>query len=1068
MRKLKLLLMAAFMLSAHFLFAQSREITGKVTDEKGNPLIGATVNIKNTRTGTSTAPDGSFKLDVSPGSVLVISSVGYLLQEVTIGNKNNLLVSLKPGDQSLTEVVVTAMGVRREKKALGYAVTTIDKGKVEERSQGDVVRILNGKIPGVDIGSTSGISGSGTNILIRGLSTINGNSTPLFVVDNVPFDASTNAQSSFVLGNQTSSRFLDLDPNNIESISVLKGLAATTLYGERGRNGVILITTKNASTKVTSNKAEITVTQSLFANTLANLPTWQNTYGGGFNQSAGFQFFSNWGAAFLNPPTMVLDPYDGSNHSSTLASKYAVSFPDRQGVQIPVVPYPNNVKDFFRTGWVNTSSINIAGSPSRNISLSATYTYFNDKGFVPGNNLRKHNFGFGGNAKLSDKFTLTSSINFAYTDYLTPPNSVSFGSGPSGNAPGIFTDVLYTPRGIDLMNWPFEFSDGGSAYYRSSNDIQNPRWTAKYVKSHELILRTFGAMSLNYEILPGLNLLYRIGLDDYSDDNTLQSPKGGVEFPTGIYRTVNERNTSWNHNLIGSYSHRFSSNFDLSANFGADFYISNYDQSGIYSENQLVFNVWNHNNFINHSNRGEDGRNLNYTSENQQKGVFAEATGGFKDFLYATIGARNSWVSTLEKNHNHELYPSGSVSFVPTSAIDALKSNKWINYMKLRFGYGTSARFPESPYTTRPSLNINSTVFATPSGTIVNSNTIPNLLPNPDLKPELLREIEIGMEGTFIDRRLNLDITLYRRKATDQILFQDLDPSTGYTSVQTNGGDVVNKGIEIGAGLAILRGKSVNWSIEGTFTLNRNKVTRLPEGVDKINVAGYTDLGGFAVVGQPLGVIEGYYVERYNDPKTGPLIVDGNGDYLTSTDIAIIGNPNPKFKTSASNIISYKGVTFRMQWDFTYGGDIYSNTIRTLYARGLTKDTEADRYAPYVLPGVKQDGTPNDIQNDMTDIYFNSIGFGPYDRSIFDATVIRLREASLSYSLPQKLLNKTPFGSVSITVSGENLWYNAPNTPKYMNFDPEVSGLGAGSYRGFDFLNGPSSKRMGASLRISF
>jgi outer membrane receptor protein involved in Fe transport len=624
------------------------------------------------------------------------------------------------------------------------------------------------------------------------------------------------------------------------------------------------------------------------------------------------------------------------------------------------------------------------------------------------------------------------------------------------------------------MKWPFEFNDGGYAYYRGSNDIQNPRWTAKYVKFRESIQRTFGQMSLGYEILPGLNLLYRIGLDNYSNENTLQSPKGGVQFPTGVYRTVDERSTTWNHNLIGSYSHRFNSDFDISSSFGADFYINNYTQSGIYSENQLVFNVWNHSNFINHSNRGEGGGNLNYTTDVQQKGVFAEATGGYRNFLYVTAGGRNSWNSTLEKDNNHQFYPSASISIIPTSVIDALKGNKWINFAKIRFGYGTSARFPEAPYTTRSSLQINSAVFATRAGTIINTNTIPNLLPNKNLKPELLREVELGLEGRFIDNRVNLDITLYKRKSTDQILFRDLDPSTGYTTEQINGGDVENKGIEIAAGINIIRGKNVNWGIEGTFTINRNKVTSLPEGIEKINVAGYTDLGGFAVVGEPLGIIEGYYVQRYpapNDPTkpgTGQLVVDGVGNYLSSTEIGIIGNPNPKFKTSVTNNVSYKGISFRMQWDYTHRGDIYSNTIRTLYARGLTKDTEMDRLRGYILPGVKEDGTPNDIINDATNIYFNSIGFGPYDRSIFDATVIRLREVSLSYALPSKLLSKTPFGGVSITLSGQNLWFNAPNTPKYMNFDPEVSGLGAGSYRGFDFLNGPSSRRYGGSIRVTF
>lgn len=1066
MRKLLCLIVISFLVASPA-FAQKVEVSGRITGDNNQPVAGASVQEKNTKNGTSTDANGNFHLSVNPGATLVITSIGFEQKEVGVtANTRNINVSLATSAEAINEVVVTSYGIRREKKALGYAVTTVDKSKLEMRPEADVVRILDGKVPGVDIGATSGISGSGTNILIRGISTISGNSTPLFVVDGVPFDASTNAQQSFVQGSQTSSRFLDLDPNNIESISVLRGLSATTLYGEQGRNGVILITTKSASARNTKKKTEVTVTQSLFSNQIANLPDWQNDYGGGFHQSLGFAFFSNWGREFRNPPDSVFHPYNRPG-SSALALRYQSSFPQYQGKKIAVVPHPDNVKDFFRQGWINSTSINIAASPSRDFSLNGSYTFFNDKGFIPGNNVRKHNIGLGGNAKLTNKLTLNGSINLAFTDYQTPPNSVSFGSGPSGDAPGIFTDVLYTPRGIDLMGWPFEFLDGGSAYYRGSNDIQNPRWTGKYVKYRENIQRTFGQMAVGYQLLKGVNLQYRLGLDTYGEDNTMQSPKGGVELPTGYFRTINSRNTIWSHSLIGTYSGNLNNDLDLSATFGGSSGSTSYIQTGIVSTEQLVFNIWNHGNFINHTDAG-----LNTSSETQQRGVFGEATLGFRNYLYATVGGRNSWVSTLEKANNHQFYPSASISFIPTTAFEGLQGNKWINYAKLRAGYGTSARFPEAPYTTRPSLNINSAVFADRTGTIINSNTIPNLLPNPGLKPELLTEIEFGLEGRFIDNRLSLDLTYYNRKSKDQILFKDLDPSTGYTSQQINGGDVVNKGIELGAGITIFRGKNFTWSIDGTFTRNRNKVTKLPAGIKQISVAGYSDLGGFAIVGQPLGIMQGYYVKRYNgsNPKAqGQLLIDDNGDYVRSTDIGIIGNPNPDFKSSLTNTLGFKGITFRMQWDYTQGGSIYSTTIGTLYARGLTKDLQFDRYLSFVLPGVRQDGTPNTIQQDATNLYFNDLGvYGPNDRSVYDATVIRLREVSLSYALPQKLIGRTPFGGISLTLSGQNLWFRAPNTPKYMNFDPDVSGFGAGSYRGFDFLNGPTSRRFGGSLRITF
>lgn len=1050
---------AAYLLLLCSAVAQTVEVTGRVTGESNQPLQGVSVQERGSKRGTVTDASGMFRLSVKSGATLVISSVGYEQREVSTVNNRNINITLGTATTGLTEVVVTALGIRREKKALGYAVSTVDKKQLEQRPEGDIGRLLSGKTPGVDIGATSGISGSGTNITIRGISSITGESTPLFVVDGVPFDGSTNAQSGFTYGNQTSSRFLDIDPNNIDNVSVLRGLSATVLYGERGRNGVILITTKNGASRKVNKKTEITVTQSDFVNKVAGLPDWQNTYGGGTQQSIGFQFYSNWGARFMDPPVMLNHPYS--------RPAYALAFPELQGTKVPFKAYPDNVNDFFRTGLINTTSINIAGSPGANSNISGTYTYYKDKGFIPGNDLIKHTVGFGGNVKLANNFTLSGTVNYAFTDYQTPPNSASTGSGPQySNYPGIFADVLYTPRSVDLQGWPFENPlTGASVYYRPSNDIQNPRWTAKYVKFRELVQRTFGNMSLRYDIAKGLNVSYRLGLDNYNDANTFQSPKGGVQVPLGAFRTTNGRNTIMDHTFLASYNSKLGSNWDMTLNGGGNLNRRNYTQTGIFSKNQLVFNLFNHNNFVNHDNKGEDGSNLDYVSEQETLGVFGEGTFGFKDFLYANLGGRNSWVSTLEKTNRSLFYPSASLSFIPTVAIPALQGKEWISYTKLRVGYATSANFP-SPYRTRQALSIGSNVFVDRNGTQVNSNSIPNRLPNPDLKPELLKEIEAGIEAKFYKNRISLDLTLYNRTSKNQIVSQDIDPASGYNVQEINIGGVRNKGVEIALGLTPVKTKDFSWDFTINYTKNKNKVTELKEGVKQIPVAGFTDLGGFAIVGQPLGIMQGYYVKR--DDKTGQRVVDAQGNYLSSKEIGIIGNPNPDFKSSLINNIAYKGLSFRMQWDYTKGGDIYSATIRSLLARGLTKDTDFDRDLALILPGVKEDGTTNDIQTSAFNAYFNSLGFGTADVSVFDATVIRLKEVSLSYSLPVRMLSRTPFGGVSFTLSGQNLYYNAPNTPKHMNFDPETSGLGAGSYRGFEFITGPSSRRYGGSIRFTF
>ncbi|MDQ3535752.1 MAG: TonB-dependent receptor plug domain-containing protein [Bacteroidota bacterium] len=466
MRKSVLLLTGLLLFLFNTLNAQTLEVTGKVLDNNGIPVVGASVQERNSNRGTTTDENGNFRLSTRQGATLIITSVGFGRRDVVLGSNPDISITLTAADASLSEVVVTAMGIRREKKALGYAVSTIDKKELEQRPESDVARLLNGKAPGVDILASSGMSGSGTNIIIRGVSTITGGSTPLFVVDGVPFDASTRPQASFIYGNTSSSRFLDLDPNQIESINVLKGLSATTLYGEQGRNGVVLITTKNGANRRVPKGTEITVNQSVFINKVANLPNYQDSYGGGYDQSLGLAFFSNWGAQFKNPPDSVAHPYSRAALNTAL--------PQFVGAKYAYQPY-NSVERFFRTGIINNTSIGISGG-GVNSSFNANFGRTDDEGFTPGNSLKKNNFGLGGTAALSNNFTVSGTFNYATTDFKSPPTSTSFGSNPSASS--VFGNLIYTPRAVDLIGLPWENPlDRSSIYYRNGNDIQHPIWT---------------------------------------------------------------------------------------------------------------------------------------------------------------------------------------------------------------------------------------------------------------------------------------------------------------------------------------------------------------------------------------------------------------------------------------------------------------------------------------------------------------------------------------------------------------------------------------------------------------
>jgi TonB-linked SusC/RagA family outer membrane protein len=1051
MRKKLLLSFCAWIFALIAGLAQTTTVTGKVTDDKGKPIEGAAVVEKKSKGGTATDANGVFKLTVKPGAILVISGTGFEKREVAATEAGN--VSLKTADENLSEVVVTALGIKREKKALGYAVSSVGKKDLELRPEGDLARVLSGKAPGVNIGATSGLSGSGTNIVIRGVNTISGNSQPLFVVDGVPFDGSTNTQSNFVYGNQSPSRFLDLDPNNIESVDVLKGLSATTMYGELGRNGVILVTTKNGSTQKARKKTEITVSQSLFNNSVANLPEYNESYGGGFDLSLGLAFFSNWGAKFTNPAATVPHPYDRTALNA--------AFPEYIGKTYEY-KYYNSVPRFFRTGTVANTSVNVAGTTGI-VNYNANFGYLDDQGFIYGNGLTRNTFGLGGSAKLTNKVTVSGTFNYVNSDQKSPPTSTSFGS--SATATSVFGDVMYTPTAVDLMGLPWENPiTKGHVYYRNGNDIQNPIWTTRNAFTQNKVSRAYGNMQLRYEVLKGLNLSYRVGFDNYSEFQMYAQNKGGQQYATGIYRTSAGNNNIWDHTVLASYKTDITSNWDLNVDAGVNSRENTYAQTGTLSRDQLVFGLLDHTNFITHDIVSESGSDLDYKVKSQSIGAFASATFGYNQYLYLNLGGRNSWTSTLEKANRSIFYPSTSVSFIPTSAIPALQNNKYINYLKVRLGYSTSAGFPGA-YETRPVLGIATRTFLDRASTPVNVNAISGTLPNPDLKPELQTEFEAGVEGKFLKNRLTLDLTLYNRISKNQLLNRDLDPSSGYSSIKINAGQVSNKGIEMGLGYTFVQTKDWNWKVDALWTLNRSMVSDIPSDLKEIVYAGYTTLGNFAINGQPLGVIKGYYWQR--EAKTGQRIVSATGDYISSQEIGIIGDPTPKYKLTGISNLSYKGISFRMQWEYTCGGDMYSSTTRSLIARGVTKDTEFDRAAPYLLPGVDANGNPNRVQTSATQAFFNN-GFGPDESGIYDATLIRLRELSLAYSLPEKLLAKTPFGGVSFTLSGTNLWYNAPNFPKYSNFDPETNGLGVSNGRGLEFITGPSSRRIGASLRITF
>ncbi|WP_396174236.1 SusC/RagA family TonB-linked outer membrane protein [Flavobacterium sp.] len=1060
--KTKFYLVVILMYFVQISFAQERTVSGTVTDVSGLPLPGVSIVIKGTSTGTQTDFDGKYSIKALSNQVLVFSFLGTKTQEMAV-TSNLINVKLEEDEQVLEGVIVTAQGIKREKQALGYAVSEVKAEQLEQRSEGDIGRVLNGKASGVVINQASGISGSATNIIIRGYTTITGSNQPLFIVDGVPFNSDTNASGNFNDGNSGSSRFLDLDPNNIESINVLKGFAAATLYGTQGKNGVILVTTKSGSSKKGSKKTEITLNQSVFMNEIASLPDYQNTFGNGFDQAYG-NFFSNWGPGFyanglggwsqagsgIGSDGTYLHPYSRAN--------LAVAFPELQGVRLPWEAKENNVKDFFNTGTVLSTNLNISGSSDdQKSTYNVNFGYLDDEGFTPGNSLNRVSLGMGGRSQLSNKFTVSGTMNYSKTDFKTPPVARSNGSGVQGDGLSVFADIFYTPRNVDLQGWPSQNPiTGANVSYRSSSDILNPYWTVNNSFFEQLTNRVFGNAALNFEINSNLNLVYRLGYDFYNERNVSGTNRGAPRGPVlGIYETFDNNNLIMDHNFLLNGNYTLSETIGMTFNLGATSRMEQYDRQGVSSTDQGIFDIFRHFNFSNQS-------PIQYTEERNIIGVYGQADFDYKKFIYVTLSARNDWVSNLQENS--AFYPSASVAFIPTKVFDGLTSTYGLNTLKIRAGWGNSAGFATG-YPIANTINGVARNFSDVNGVIYPSQNTNALLGNPNLKPELFNEIEIGIETQLVDNRIILDASYFDRTNTNLITQSPIANSTGYLSTFTNIGRMEGDGFEFDLGLHIVKNNAdgFNWRMNTNFTTSKMIVKDLG-GSNNLTIAGFTNLGNQAIVGEQLGVMVGNRVLR---DANGNMVVNSAGAYEIEEGNFIIGNPNPNYILNNSNTFSYKNISLSFLFSYTDGGDFYSQTISTLLARGLTTDTN-DRLGTFILPGVTADGNPNTTQINASAYYFDNIGLGADELRVYDASVIRLQELSLGYDLPKDYLRNTPFGALTFTFSGNNLYYNALNTPKGVNFDPNVIGTGVGNGRGFDFLNGPTSRRFGFSLKATF
>jgi len=1072
-----LLLCFSFVFATSVLWAQERVVSGRVSaQEDGSALPGVNVVLRGTTNGTVTDTDGNYKLSVpATGGTLVFSFIGYATQERAIGERSVLDMGMDLDTKQLTEVIVTAQGIVRDKKAIGYAISTVGQDQIAARPVNDISRVLQGKIPGVVINPSGGISGTGSSINIRGYSSITGSTQPLWVVDGVPFNSSTNDASGFTTGGTagSSSRFLDLDPNSIENINVLKGLAATVLYGDQGRNGVILVTTKSGSGK--KKATEFSIQQTISATEIASWPKFQSHYGNGFQQLSGVSpvFFSNWGAHF--------DEIDSAGHpfqflaDATLRNQFPGTFFKRQAYT--AAP---DVSKYFRTGMVSNTSFNMSGGTDK-LSFNASVGYTSEQGYQPGNDLYRLNLQTGFTAAVTDKFTIRTSLLIARTDMKTPPLNAATGGGASFNGvPSQYANFLYTPVSIDLLSLPFEAPlDKRMVWYRGGSDIPNPRWIAKYTQETDVTDRFFNSSIFTYDFSEKISLAYKVGYDTYTQRQNRMynrgiSPSYNI-INRGVFQSQTLNNTIWNHDLIATINTSLTSDITMLGRLGVN---ARYDESlrdGIYSENQVVFGLFRHSNFSTSSNRALafDGRSFNRTSQQQRYGVYADFSFDYKDWLFLNLSGRNDWNSTHEQGQQTQFYPSASVSFVPTELFDNMKSDKF-NFLKARLSYGTSAGFAP-PYSTRSVVNQNLRGSMDAAGVLFGEHSVSDQLGNSKLRPELQEELEAGIEAKFFNERLGIDFTVYSRSTIDLITNAPIDPSTGYTDTFLNIGKLSNKGIEMGVNGTPLKVGGFRWDVIWNLTIVRPEVVSLGDaGISRVAIAGQTTLGNFAVPGRPTNVMIGTAILK------SPLrerVVGSNGLYEQDPNLQELGNPNPDFLTTVINTFTYKGLNLNVQFDYRAGGKIWSSTMAATIGRGVSTDTDFNRDMTFILPGVKVVGTntdgtsiyaKNDRQVSASDYGFNTQFFGYQEVNMVDGTTIRLREVALGYTIPKSIMGKTPFKSATLSVNGNNLWFKALSVPEGTNYDTEISSQGVDNGIGFDYLTGPSVRRYGVVLKLTF
>lgn len=1044
------------LLMAQLTFAQDKSVSGTVTDQSGLPLPGVNVLVKGSQNGVQTDFDGKFKVADAQGKTLVFSFTGMKTTEAK--GSNGMKVKMADDSVVLEGVVVTAFGIKRKPSDLGYSVSSVKAADITENTEPDLVRSLSGKVAGVNVNFSTGVAGAANQIVIRGVSSLTGNTQPLVIVDGISYSTNEVTTSSQITGGGGyESALSTLDPNDIESVNVLKSAASAALYGSRAANGVIVITTKSGSGKSKkAQKLNVTVGSGVYFENIANLPDFQNTYGAGANF-----IYSNangsWGPRFDTPNPALGVALDGT--IPTWAPILA-AFPE-VGTRVKYEAKPNNVKDLFKTGTVidKTIGFNYSGQDG---SFSGTLSDLRQEGYIPFNTYDRTSMSVGGNFKLNKKLTMGGNMSYSRTKQV----GGFFGENQFNGASSSFARTLFLARNWDL-NLPYIDPVTGGSVTPNGTQFDHPLWSWENDQIISNSNRTVAGLNLNYIFNDNISATYKVGLNRYNlNRSEIRDKVSRASNGLGNIKTDNFINEDIESTLLFNLNYKLSESFGLEAIVGSNV-LQNNNSEVINEGREIVlpeiFTLNNTKTIVNILDEREQKRNV---------GIFADATLAYKNFLFLNATGRNDWSSSLPKSNNSYFYPSLSASLVLTEALK-MKS-EILTYAKFRASYAKIGRDAPSEFLRRNFLLGN----AYNNQSVIGNSTI---LSNPNIEPEFSTETEFGTELEFFNKRIGVDLTLYNRKTTNLITGLPVASSTGFTDLNTNAGEMDNKGVELALTLIPVKTKDLKWTLTTIFSKNKNEVLTVGEGVERRQLD--PNAVSYAIPGEAFGVFYGTKFAR--DANGNYLINPSGGGIIQSPELGVIGDPNADFKVSFTNALAYKGFTLRSQFDWKQGGDVSSSTISTLLGRGVTKDTE-DREKTFIIPGYygNNDGTPildannnqipNTTQLSMNELYFSPAGGNTFainsvdEADIYDGTVFRLREISLTYDLPSKFLEKSPFGQISLSVMGNNLWYFAPNVPKYTNFDPDTTSYGGTFLQGIETSAAPTAKRYGFKINLTF